>query len=236
MTRTLLWIGGWASPFAVWEPELTSLAPGARHEFLDAHGVLEGDGVLRQELSGLDPGSCVVAWSLGSLLALEMAAAGNWPQGVRLLAVCPVLDFCGSGGPWRPLVLDRMIRALEKDPAGTLSSFRERMWPGMPERLASRWLEGALAIPMASLVRGLEALRDRRVDAAALEATGTVWVLGGRDAVSPALAGFRGEVHRLDTGHVPFLEDPEGFGQILSVAEGHLHGHGGLDPGGAGEQ
>jgi len=216
MTRTLLWIGGWASSFAVWEPELASLVPGARHSFLDAHEVLESDGGLGQELSKLDPGSCVVAWSLGSLLALELAVAGSWPQGVRLLAVCPVLDFCDSAGPWRPLVLDRMIRALGKDLTGTLSSFRERMWPGMPEHLASRWLAGALEIPLPSLIRGLEVLRDRKVDTSLLEGADIIWATGGRDAVCLALAGLRGEVHRLDTGHVPFLEDPEGFGQILS--------------------
>jgi pimeloyl-ACP methyl ester carboxylesterase len=216
MTGHVTWIGGWASPIGLWEREIASLLPACEHRFLDAHELLDGQASLGQELSKLDSGSLVVAWSLGSLLALELMEAGNWPCGVRLVAVCPVLDFCDPSGPWRPLVLDRMSRALGKDLAGTLTSFRERMWPAMPEGLAARWLSHAMRIPLPWLVRGLEVLRDRKVNAARLDGADITWVTGGRDAVSPFSTALEGDIHRLDTGHVPFLEAPDVFRQILS--------------------
>ena len=216
MTGHVTWIGGWASPIGLWEREIALLLPACEHRFLDAHELLDGEASLGQELSKLDSGSLVVAWSLGSLLALELMEAGNWPRGVRLVAVCPVLDFCDLSGPWRPLVLDRMIRALGKDLAGTLTSFRERMWPAMPLNFAARWLSRAMLIPLPWLVHGLEVLRDRKVNAALLDGADITWVTGGRDAVSPVLAGLQGDVHRLDTGHVPFLEDGNGFRSVLA--------------------
>ena len=93
----LAWIGGWAFPLDAWEPWLRKAYPNFRHVFLDAHALLE-PGALERALSDLPDGTSVVAWSLGSLLALEACANASWPRRLPLLCVCPIADFCAPAG------------------------------------------------------------------------------------------------------------------------------------------
>ncbi|MEN9353511.1 MAG: hypothetical protein RL318_836 [Fibrobacterota bacterium] len=167
-------------------------------------------------------GAVAIAWSLGSLLALRAWNAGNWPEGMPLVAVCPVVDFCAEAGPWRRLHLDRMIRGLSRGREAVLEDFRKLVWEEMPPELADPWREQASRIPVPSLVRGLEILRDDRLSMIRPGA-GLVLIEGTGDRVSPSLDAVLGKAdlallsrRTLATGHVPFLEDPEGFGRILS--------------------
>lgn len=170
-----------------------------------------------------EPTRClVVAWSLGSQLALRTWNAGLWPEGLGLLAVCPVVEFCAAAGPWKKIHLDRMIRGLGRDREGVLEEFRKLLREEMPQAQVEVWREAAAGIATDALVRGLELLRDGCLEGIR-PGPELVLVEGTHDRVSPRLeavmaagelAGLRRFV--LATGHVPFLEDAEGFRQILS--------------------
>lgn len=220
-----LWIGGWASSPEVWGQEIEAAYPGRGHAFLAAETLLgrTPEGLTEFVAREAGPGGRVLAWSLGSQLALEAWNAGDWPEGVGLVAVCPVVEFCAPAGPWRRAHLDRMIRGLGRDRGAVLEEFRKLLWDRMPEGLASRWSRAAADLPAEVLARGLERLRDGRLGGIR-PGPGLVLVEGANDRVSPRLVAQVGEdtlaglrCFELATGHVPFLEDPEGFGRILAA-------------------
>jgi hypothetical protein len=222
---TLLWIGGWASCPEAWRSPLEAAYPGCRHAFLPAEAVqdLPPEELTETVKSRMgDGGGAAVAWSLGSFLALRAWNAGLWPEGVPLLAACPVTEFCAPSGPWRRGHLDRMVRGLGRDREAVLEEFRALLWEAMPQPLALAWREAARGIGTAALVRGLEILREGRLDGIR-PGTGLVLVEGARDRVAPRLGA--GELdgirhHLLEAGHVPFLEDARGFGQVLAGLRG----------------
>jgi len=211
----LAWIGGWAFPLDAWEPWLQEAYPDFCHLFLDAHALLEPI-ALDQALSGLPDGTLVVAWSLGSLLALEACASASWPRRLRLLCACPIADFCAPSGRWRPRVLDRMITALASRREAVLEDFRRLVWPDMPLDLAAAWARRAETIPDAALAAGLVALRDRRVDPAHLSDAGISCLVCQDDPVSPPWEGRAPFLTLERGGHVPFLASSAAFGQALS--------------------
>lgn len=220
-----LWIGGWASSVEVWDPWITRAYPGREHGYLPAEPLLDlppEELVHRLRLRDGSRPDVVLAWSLGSHLALRAWNAGAWPEGLPLVAICPIVAFCAEAGPWKPMVLDRMIRALARDRASVLEDFRRSVWQDMPEALAQAWRAGAQRVEMPMLVRGLERLRDGRLDTLR-PGSGLGLVEGRDDGVSPRLEAVLppGEVSglrrfRLEAGHVPFLQDPTGFGGIVS--------------------
>jgi Alpha/beta hydrolase family len=220
-----LWIGGWASSVEVWKPWIAETYPTVEHAFLAVESLM---GLEPEDLDrvlvmpgGMRP-DVVLAWSLGSHVALRSWNAGAWPLALPLIAICPVVEFCAQDGPWKPMVLNRMIRALGRDREAVLEDFRRLMWPEMPEDLATSWKTGAALVDEIALVRGLELLRDGSLGTIRPGA-GLFLVEGRNDDVSPRLEAvmppeeITGLVRfQLDAGHVPFLQDPRAFGQILS--------------------
>jgi hypothetical protein len=211
----LAWIGGWAFPLDAWEPWLQEAYPDFCHVFLDAHALLDR-AELDRELLGLPGGALVVAWSLGSLLALEACAEGRWPRRLPLLCACPVADFCAPTGRWRPRVLDRMAAALALRREAVLEDFRRLMWPDMPSDLAAAWARRVETIPDAALAAGLMALRDRRVDLSRLSGADISCLVCRDDPVSPPWQGGAPFLALERGGHVPFLAASEAFGWELS--------------------
>ncbi len=222
-----LWIGGWASSVEVWAPWIELAFPHQEHAYLAVDSLFSGEHEPNELVGSLvmPDGTLpdvVMAWSLGSLVALGAWNAGFWPEGLGLVAICPVVEFCAPSGPWRPLILNRMIRALGRDRETVLEDFSRLMWPEMPEELASCWRRGSEGISDLVLAQGLERLRDGRLERLR-SGNGLVLIEGRDDHVSPRLDAVLGpEALRdfprfcLDAGHVPFLQDPEGFGRIVS--------------------
>jgi hypothetical protein len=220
----LVWIGGWASSVEAWRSRIEAAYPQWSHAFVAVEEVqdLDPEALTEFVISIGGSGAVTVAWSLGSQLALRAWNARVWPESMPLVAVCPVVEFCAEKGPWKPMVLNRMIRALGRDREAVLEDFRKLMWDGMPADLAEAWRNEAAKITDDALVRGLELLRDG-VLGTIRAGQGLVLVEASQDRVSPGLAAVLepGElslhaVHELATGHVPFLEDVAGFRQILS--------------------
>lgn len=223
-TEHWLWIGGWASSVEVWDPWITASFPQWKHGYLAVEQLLDLSPEALVQALRMEDGSrpdVILAWSLGSHVALRLWNAGAWPEAVRLVAICPVVEFCAAEGPWKRIHLDRMIRGLGRDRAAVLCDFRELLWGAMPEEEVSRWNRAAAEIPLERLVRGLECLRDGRLEGIR-PGPGLELIEGAHDRVVPRLDVVLGALafegighHALATGHVPFLEDPEGFGTLL---------------------
>lgn len=204
--QSALWIGGWASDVACWEPEIAAAFPDHTHSFLDAMEYLDRPEELAKAIGHAASDGVVLAWSLGSLLAHELLEGGSWPAGVRLISLCPVFDFCRPGRGWRPGVIARMRRRLAEDRFAVISDFAMRL--GVPDAMRERWLAAAGRHELAVLDRGLEVLATRRAQPRA--APFVRLVAGEDDPIAPIdaqeIAGFR--IAWYARGHAPFLTDP----------------------------
>lgn len=214
-TPPLLWIGGWASDLHCWDGLLGSSFPQFEHRFIDAHSVLDSDARLARLLEDPAPGTCLVGWSLGALLVEGLVRAGRVAPEIPVLSVCPFLDFCAEDGPWRPLVLRRMIRRVQTDPLGTLEDFGTRM--GLEGLVRSAWLAQAMELGEESLARGLDTLLATRWAAPWADHPKRLWVVSPDDRVSPPCPTppDRTRYSPEGSGHVPFLRHPEAFSGIL---------------------
>ncbi|MBK8802011.1 MAG: hypothetical protein IPN71_08130 [Fibrobacteres bacterium] len=211
----LIWIGGWASDLQCWDGLLASLYPGFDHRFIDAHAVLDSGARLRRLVEDAGSGTCVVGWSLGGLLLEGLLREGLVPPTCAVLTVCPFLDFCTGDGPWKPLVLRRMMRRIQTDPLGTLEDFGTLM--GLAGLQRKAWLEQAMELGEESLVRGLEILERTRWEAPWASHPRRLWAFSPDDPVSPPCDTPLPQTRRCPelSGHIPFLRHPAAFGAIL---------------------
>ncbi len=235
----LVFLHGWGMNSAVWEQVSTNLQSRFRCTLIDlpGHGGSPWDG---EEALAEWAGACReaaparavwVAWSLGGLVALRVAA--DDPAGVRgLFAVSATPRFVqGQGWPHAvaPATLAQFAGTLAKDHRGTLERFLALQVHGSDEgRATLRGLKTLLRErpephPRALEV-GLELLRsaDLRGEAAAL-ACPSHWLLGDRDTLAPA--AIVADLHALapaaqvevihGSGHAPFLSHREAFVSAL---------------------
>lgn len=224
MAEPMLWIGGWASNLACWRKTIEARFPGRKHRFIDAHAALADGSALESAAAGMPPGGVILAWSLGSLLLHRALAAGPFPD-VRMVSVCPILDFCGEGSPWPPGVLARMLRKLARSREEVLEEFwrlAKGTSPVTPEDEAA-WRRQAAEYTFDSLAAGLEALGSLKVEPSALPRRPGrhVLVASAADPVAPAavqLAGLEDlPAFAYPGGHLPFLDHPEA---VLSALGG----------------
>lgn len=211
----LYWIGGWASDLQCWDGLLRGFYPEFDLRFVDAHSVLGDGSRLERLLSTATAGSCVVGWSLGGLLLESLLRQDRVPPEMPALTVCPFLDFCSADGPWRPLVLQRMMRRVFGDAAGTLSDFADRM--GLDGLVREAWFRQAVELGEESLAEGLSTLRDLRLAPPWADHPQRLFAVSPDDPVSPPSATPPALTRILPagSGHVPFLRHPEPFREIL---------------------
>lgn len=222
----LLWLPGWSLGPSAWPPPSLPVPAGAHRSVsfaacAHAHELLE---TARAALEKQAEPVGVVGWSLGAMVALELAR--DEPERVRALyllgATRRFVDPAGETGGWPERVLQRMSARLEDDPGGALEAFDRRMF-SPAERQAGhdrRWLEvrdGAVP-PVASLRAGLDYLCRFSVEPAAVRVP--VFLLhGSEDAICPpaqgqALAARLPHGHLTmwaGAGHAPFFTAPERF-------------------------
>lgn len=241
---TWTWIGGWASDLSCWRDRLASLYPGAQHEFLNAHRLLDPAVAAREIGVAAARSEAVLAWSMGSLVlhrVLVDAARDSSPAGhlamlppdspgagehrPRFLSLSPVFDFCRPGGPWPPVVLKRMAARLETDRSGTMAGFWELMTGGTTagRQWEEEWRVGSAAYSLADLQSGLDFLRETVVSPVGLSRWkhDLILLADPRDPVAPAWDGEPGgacQVRRHAGGHLPFLMSPE----VIREAVGHV--------------
>jgi pimeloyl-[acyl-carrier protein] methyl ester esterase len=240
---------GWALHGGMWGPWLDRLAVHARLHVLDlpGHG-RSGWPVATHDLAGLaravDPylprDAIVLGWSLGGMLALELAR--RHPRQLRALILMATTPKFLAGPDWEhgldPAVLDEFSRGLALDYRRTVRDFLALQTRGDEHALETlRLLRSRLAShgepDQRALATGLDVLRSADLrDALPRVALPALVIAGEHDRLTPPGAGrelavqlpmarFRC-VER--SGHAPFLSHPEDvLGEVLGFLA-HLAG------------
>jgi pimeloyl-ACP methyl ester carboxylesterase len=214
-TTPLYWIGGWASDLQCWDGLLRESLPEFDLRFLDVHNFLDATERLEHLLAVAPAGTCLAGWSMGSLVVERLLREGRVPLEMPVVNICPFLDFCDPTGPWKPLVLRRMIRRIFGDASGTLSDFASLM--GIEGRIREGWLRQALEMREETLAEGLVALEATKFDAPWHEHPRRLFVVSPDDKVSPACPTPDSVTRTMPAGagHVPFLTHSEAFREAL---------------------
>jgi malonyl-CoA O-methyltransferase len=240
----LVLLHGWALHGGMWGPWLDQLARRARLYLVDlpGHGRSkwpEDASTLRDLARAVSPhvpnGAAVLGWSLGGMVALELARSRPGDLAALVLIATTPCFLAREDWPagMNPGVLDGFAAGLAGDYRRTLSNFLAlQTWGDENASQALRSLRANLDAhgepdPHA-LVAGLGILRtaDLRDELAAIAVPALV-IAGEHDRLTPVAAG-RELASRLPSarfvevpkaGHAPFLSHPEA---VLREVEGFL--------------
>jgi pimeloyl-[acyl-carrier protein] methyl ester esterase len=187
----------------------------------------------------LPPHSCLIGWSLGGMVAMQLAA--RFPDRVgRLILVATTPRFV-TGTDWdhglAPDVLDGFAARLRADPAGTVRQFLAlQVLGGEDERgtlVRLRTLVSAAPPPHpAALEAGLAVLRDATLLPLLERINQPVTLIHGRrDTLIPWAAARalrerlpQAELHLLPgAAHAPFLSHADEFLRIARAACNEPH-------------
>jgi pimeloyl-[acyl-carrier protein] methyl ester esterase len=247
----LVLLHGWALHGGMWGPWLDRLAEQARlHVFdLPGHGrshwsapTPDLGGLAHAVFARVPRGAAVLGWSLGGMLALELAR--QHPRHLRALVLVATTPRFLAGPDWehgmQPSVLDGFTSELARDYRRTVQNFLALQTRGDEHAQATlRTLRTRLAShgepdPRA-LAAGLEILRDADLrDALPRLAVPALVIAGEHDRLTPPAAG-RELAAQLPmarfqlvarSGHAPFLSHAA---EVLEEVSGFLARH----PGGA---
>ncbi len=231
-------IHGWGLGSSVWEPCAVGLgniarihrvdlpgygnAPDSRETFIEA---------ARSAVDALPDGVTLCGWSLGGLLAMQMAALA--PERVaRLVLVGSTPSFAQRDG-WTPAqpssVLAGFAEAVASDARATLQRFVAVFNQGDTKARAigreiNREILSSSLAPVPTLLKGLDWLRDidLREQVSALRRP-VLLIHGENDPLMP-LPAARGLAEHLPhaqlevfggAAHAPFLNDPEHFVSLV---------------------
>lgn len=236
MTATLSigLIHGWATEPAIWDTVRATLEshghdvivytmPGygpRNHE----NGNVTFDDLVNDATDKLKPCDLWVGWSLGAMIALASAATKSTTcRGLFL--VCPTAKFCCNDE--KAVALNQLRVAIESDSEKAVARFRRSM-PSVKNRrpIGKRLQQLHSSGPHSSaptLLAGLEILSATDLSGEVNKIDFPVGIVSGNeDTIIPCASGK--ELHRLipnsthttlPCGHVPFLECPQRFMELL---------------------
>lgn len=248
----LVLLHGWSVERRSWAALLPWLTPHCRVLAIDLPGHGGSDWraedadlavMCKRVLEVAPPEALWLGWSLGGLLALQLAAQHPARvQALTLLAATPCFVARDDGFPAMPAAtFAAFADGLATTPARTLARFRQLLMTGAADARALRERLAALdaaALPPhpAALAAGLACLHDNDLRAALASLRLPVQLLlADNDAlVPPALADWCAcaaqdvAVTRLaDAGHAAHLEQPQA---VAEACLAHWRGHGLLPP------
>jgi pimeloyl-[acyl-carrier protein] methyl ester esterase len=243
----LVLLHGWALHGGMWGPWLDGLARQARLHVLDlpGHGrsgwpagVRDLAGLARAVFPAVPQGAAVLGWSLGGMVALELAR--RHPRHLRALVLVATTPKFLAGPDWEhglaPAVLDEFSAGLGGDYRRTVQNFLALQTRGDEHALETlRLLRSRLAAhgepDPAALATGLAILRDADLrDSLPRLAVPALVVAGEHDRLTPPGAG-RALAASLPaarlrlverSGHAPFLSHPaEVLGEVVGFLARH---------------
>jgi pimeloyl-[acyl-carrier protein] methyl ester esterase len=247
----LVLLHGWGLHGGMWGPWLDRLADHARLHVVDlpGHGH-SGWPVDAHDLGGLARAvhphvprdAIVLGWSLGGMLALELAR--RHPRHLRALILMATTPKFLAAPDWEhglaPTVLAEFTQGLAQDYRRTVQNFLMLQTRGDEHALETlRRLRGRLAAhgepDRRALAAGLDVLRNTDLRDALPRITLPALVIAGEhDRLTPPGAGHElatrlpmarfGLVER--SGHAPFLSHPDA---VLAEVLGFLARHAGRD-------
>jgi pimeloyl-[acyl-carrier protein] methyl ester esterase len=237
----LVLLHGWALHGGMWGPWLDDLARHARVHLVDLPGHGHSDwSAGRGSLSELaravhgcvPPGSVLLGWSLGGMVALELARQDPGLAGALVLVATTPRFVAGDDwehGMQAP-VLEEFARGLSGDHRGIVQNFLALQTRGDEHshqtlRMLRRSLDAHGPPDARALAAGLEILRTTDLRDALPGITVPVLVItGGHDRLTPAGAGRalaealpQARYHEIPrSGHAPFLSHgPEVLIEVL---------------------
>ena len=221
---SFVWVPGWSTEPEVWRSEIerwpdyehVSLAFSACH---DATHIVPS---LREAIAAAAAPVRIVAWSMGAMAALDVAATESGE-----VAGLYLVGATGRLG-WDERVVRAMRREVLLDPARVLERFYPLMFSAdeVAEGWLERWLRSAAVNhpdPRA-LAAGLEYIRTYALERAG-DVRVPVFLLHGADDAVCSPEEARGLASRLPdasltvwprSGHVPFWTKPERFHEWLA--------------------
>lgn len=238
---------GWALHGGMWGPWLDELSRHARLHVLDlpGHGrsAWPGDlrgltGLVRAVVPAVPRGAVLLGWSLGGMVALEIARQSACDVAALVLVASTPKFVIGDDWPHglHRDVLDEFTRGLASDCAGTVRNFLALQASGDERsqetlRLLRRQLASHGAPDLEALAEGLSILRETDLrDALPQIACPALVMAGEHDRLTPpeagrALAGSLPDARfRLigRSGHAPFLSHaPQVLGEVLAFLGSH---------------
>ena len=176
-------------------------------------------------------GTYVCGWSLGAMLALQIAAQTQRKlAGLILVGATPSFIKRTDWHPAQePALLDSFCKAIEHDAGGTLQRFVALINQGDAQargigRVLNKLLKPALPATPETLLKGLAWLRDVDLRATIAAVTAPALLIhGARDPLMPLAAAQwlaanlpEAELKVVpDAAHAPFLHDPEVFAKLI---------------------
>jgi pimeloyl-[acyl-carrier protein] methyl ester esterase len=243
----LVLLHGWALHGGMWGPWLGGLAQVARLHVLDlpGHGrsgwpagVRDLAGLARAVFPAVPRGAAVLGWSLGGMVALELAR--RHPRHLRALVLVATTPKFLAAPDWehgmQPVVLEEFTHGLAADYRRTVQNFLSLQTRGDERALETlRLLRSHLAAhgepDPCALAAGLAVLRDTDLrDALPRIVLPSLVIAGQHDRLTPPEAG-RALATALPaarlrlvarSGHAPFLSHPE---EVLAEVRGFLARH-----------
>ncbi len=228
--RDIVLLHGWASNGQIWQPLVDLLSPRFRVTVIDLPGYGSNQNcACSEDLSEIvdrlhaciPESSLVVGWSLGGLVALQLAS--RYPQQVNGLCLIASNPCFVASNDWStamdPTLMSAFQSGLATDAKATVQRFVALQCHGdseaKPIRRVLRCIVQENQVDDAVLAQGLRLLeRDQRALLGSLSLP-VHFVLGEQDAIVPAslmeqLSGFgahvSGEVWS-DCAHLPFLSE-----------------------------
>lgn len=229
--RTLALLHGFALHSGVWGEWLAALPVDSRAIDLPGHGGRPWDARIRDLASlaravadQVPPGAIVVGWSLGGMVALELARMRPAALGGLVLIATTPRFVAGDG--WRhgidPGVMEEFASAVARDYSQAVQDFLALQVLGAVDPRATlrslrTQVEGRPAPDPRALATGLDILRhaDLRQALPGI-ALATLVIAGDRDRLTPPAASEslaaalpRARLCRIaGAGHAPFLSHP----------------------------
>jgi len=233
VSSPLIFIHGWAQSKQIWLRQMQAF-PEASFINLPGHG---GDPEAEEWLTSLeqklpDQPAAIVGWSLGGMLAMELAL--RYPERVSSLAlVATTPRFCNDGD-WKSGSSEELFRGFEqgiREQSGrTLGRFFALMMHGDEitrseyNDIARESVDRSNPPTIDAMAQGLEYLKRTNLTGSVAGLDVPALVLHGeQDAIVPIAAGKwladhlpRGELHSFgQCGHAPFLTHTKSFNAIL---------------------
>lgn len=234
-------IHGWATEPTIWKPvrgQLESRGHEVNVYEMPGYGSRTGedgnvtfDQLVSDAIEKLENCELWIGWSLGAMVALE-AASRKQAKCAAVFAVCPTAKFCCDAE--KDAALNQLLDSVESDAEKAVTRFRRSMPSAKLRRSVAKeigTLSQTEAIQRndgvqgkrATLLAGLEILATTDLTANLNKIDIPVSIVSGEeDTIIPCSSGE--ELHRLiadstyttlPCGHVPFLECPQRFMEIL---------------------
>ncbi|MCG6795763.1 MULTISPECIES: alpha/beta fold hydrolase [Geobacillus] len=210
-------IPGWGMKAGIFAPLLDSLSLSGNVTAVEWKGIETIHCFRKRAEQALQERAAVIGWSLGSLVALELAHA--YPERVsRLILIGGTSRFVAEDGyeaGWHPRIVKRMKTQLQARPADTIAAFLASLWSKSEEGDISAFF---YCDRVDELLIGLDYLVEADARPFLPDISAPMLVVHGEQDVicPPAAARYIAErapnatmALLPDTGHVPFWTQTE---------------------------